>query len=90
MNVTGDSVDQTIENVERGNYTVAVRNNSSTTLSVSGFARYWISWRKALKTLDERMKNNEKTAFDYLYSSDADISAHYSGTCGRMQVRTRI
>ncbi len=40
VNVTDGSVDQAIEIVERGNYTLAVRNNSSTTISVSGYVNY--------------------------------------------------
>lgn len=40
VNVTDGSVDQVIEIVERGNYTLAVRNNSSTTISVSGYVNY--------------------------------------------------
>lgn len=40
VNVTDGSVDQVLEIVERGNYTLAVRNNSSTTISVSGYVNY--------------------------------------------------
>ena len=40
VNVTDGSVDQVIEIVERGNYTLAVRNNSSMTISVSGYVNY--------------------------------------------------
>ena len=34
------SINKTIEVVERGNYTFAIRNNSSVEISVSGFVRY--------------------------------------------------
>ena len=40
VNVTNGSVDQEIEVEQRGNYTFAVRNNSSYTVSVSGFVNY--------------------------------------------------
>mgnify|MGYP001035949701 FL=1 len=34
------SINKTIEIVERGNYTFAIRNNSSVEISVSGFVKY--------------------------------------------------
>ena len=40
VNVTDGSVDQEIEVDQRGNYTLAVRNNSSKEISVSGFVNY--------------------------------------------------
>ena len=40
VNVTDGSVDQEIEVDERGSYTLAVRNNSSQTVSVSGYVYY--------------------------------------------------
>ena len=40
VNVTNGSVDQIIEVVERGYYTLAIRNNSSKTVSVSGYVNY--------------------------------------------------
>lgn len=40
MNVTNGNIDQGIEIKERGNYTFAVRNNSSYTVEVTGFVNY--------------------------------------------------
>lgn len=40
VNVTNGSIDQTIEVDQRGNYTFAVRNNSSNAISVSGYVNY--------------------------------------------------
>ena len=40
VNVTGGSIDKTIRIKESGNYTFAVRNNSSSTIEVSGFVNY--------------------------------------------------
>ncbi len=40
INVTDGSFDETIEVDERGNYTLAIRNNSSKTISVSGYVNY--------------------------------------------------
>lgn len=40
VNVTDGSVDQEIEVDQRGSYTLAVRNNSSKEISVSGFVNY--------------------------------------------------
>lgn len=40
FNVTDGHVDKTIRVSERGNYTLAVRNNSGQTVSVSGFVKY--------------------------------------------------
>lgn len=40
VTVTNGSIDQEIEVSQRGNYTFAVRNNSSNTISVSGFVNY--------------------------------------------------
>ncbi len=40
VNVTGGSIDQTIRVNERGNYTFAVRNNSSVTIHTSGYVNY--------------------------------------------------
>lgn len=40
VNVTDGSVDQKIEVDQRGHYTLAVRNNSSQEISVSGFVNY--------------------------------------------------
>lgn len=40
VNVTDGSVDQEIEIERRGQYTLAVRNNSSKEISVSGFVNY--------------------------------------------------
>lgn len=40
VNVTDGSVDQKIEVDQRGSYTLAVRNNSSKEISVSGFVNY--------------------------------------------------
>ncbi len=40
VNVTDGSVDQAIEVSQRGDYTFAVRNNSSNTISVSGYINY--------------------------------------------------
>lgn len=40
VNVSGGSVDQTIEVTQRGHYILAVRNNSSATISVSGYINY--------------------------------------------------
>ena len=40
VNVTGGSVDQAIEVNQRGSYTLAVRNNSSDAISVSGYVNY--------------------------------------------------
>ena len=34
------SIDKTIDIIERGNYTFAIRNNSSVEISVSGFVNY--------------------------------------------------
>ncbi len=39
-NVTNGSINQTISIEERGTYTLAVRNNSSQTITVSGFVKY--------------------------------------------------
>lgn len=38
--VTDGSVDKTIQVLESGNYTFAIRNNSGMTVKVSGFVRY--------------------------------------------------
>lgn len=40
VTVTNGNVDQKIKITERGNYTFAVRNNSSYTISVSGYVNY--------------------------------------------------
>lgn len=40
FNESDGSVDKTIEVSKRGNYTLAVRNNSSQEISVSGFVNY--------------------------------------------------
>lgn len=40
ITVTNGSVDQTIEIEERGNYTFAIRNNSSRAVCVSGYINY--------------------------------------------------
>lgn len=40
INVTNGSIDQRIKVDQRGNYTLAVRNNSSQEISVSGFVNY--------------------------------------------------
>ena len=40
INVVGGSFDKTIKVDERGNYTFAVMNNSSATISVSGYVNY--------------------------------------------------
>ena len=40
LNVTNGSIDKTIRIEERGNYTFAARNNSSKTVSVSGYVSY--------------------------------------------------
>lgn len=40
VNVTGGSIDQSIEVDQRGDYTFAVQNNSSRTIRVSGFVNY--------------------------------------------------
>lgn len=40
FNVTDGSIDKTIQVNENGNYTFAVRNNSSQTVTVTGFVKY--------------------------------------------------
>ena len=40
VNVDNGSIDKTIKVEERGNYTFAVRNNSTGTISVSGYISY--------------------------------------------------
>lgn len=40
INVTDGNINDTILITKRGNYTFAVRNNSSTTISVTGFVQY--------------------------------------------------
>lgn len=40
FNVTGGSIDKTIRIEERGSYTFAVRNNSTKSISVSGYVNY--------------------------------------------------
>ena len=40
INVTNGSSDETIEIEERGKYTFAVRNNSGSTVKLSGFVKY--------------------------------------------------
>lgn len=40
INVTDGSIDTTIQVDKRGNYTFAVRNNSSKVISVSGYVNY--------------------------------------------------
>ncbi len=40
VTVTGGSVNYTFEVEERGSYTLAIRNNSSRTVSVSGYVNY--------------------------------------------------
>lgn len=40
VSVSNGSIDQAIEVTQRGNYTFAVRNNSSSAVSVSGYANY--------------------------------------------------
>ena len=40
VNVTGGSVDQTFDIDERGDYTLAIRNNSTSTISISGYVNY--------------------------------------------------
>ena len=40
VNVTGGGVNYTFEVEERGSYTLAIRNNSSQTVSVSGTINY--------------------------------------------------
>ena len=40
INTTDGNIDKTIRVDQRGNYTFAVRNNSSDTISVSGFVNY--------------------------------------------------
>jgi hypothetical protein len=38
--VSDGSIDETIEIEERGNYTLAIRNNSGKVIRVSGFVKY--------------------------------------------------
>lgn len=40
FSVTDGTIDKTIEIAERGNYRLAVKNNSNKTVSISGFVRY--------------------------------------------------
>lgn len=40
INVTSGTIDKTIVIEERGNYTLAIRNNSGETIQVSGFVKY--------------------------------------------------
>ena len=40
VNTTTGSFDKTIQVTQTGQYTMAVRNNSSTTISVSGYVKY--------------------------------------------------
>ena len=40
LNTTTGSFDKAIEVNQRGNYTLAVRNNSDMTISVSGYVNY--------------------------------------------------
>lgn len=40
LNVTNGSIDKAILISERGNYTFAIRNNSSSTVNVSGYINY--------------------------------------------------
>ena len=40
FNVTDGTIDKTIEIAERGNYRLAVKNNSSKTVKISGFVKY--------------------------------------------------
>ena len=40
FSVTGGSIDKTMEIPERGNYTLKIRNNASTSVKVSGFVEY--------------------------------------------------
>ncbi len=40
FNVTNGSIDKTIRIEESGNYTLQIRNNSSSTVKVSGFVKY--------------------------------------------------
>ena len=40
VNVTTGSIDKTIEVPENGNYVFAIRNNSESTVKVSGFVTY--------------------------------------------------
>ena len=40
ITVDNGCIDETIEIPERGNYTLAIRNNSSQTVQVSGFVKY--------------------------------------------------
>lgn len=40
INVTNGTIDKTIVIEERGNYTLAIRNNSGETIQVSGFVKY--------------------------------------------------
>ena len=40
INVTNGSIDESIEVDERGTYTLAIRNNSSKTVNVSGYINY--------------------------------------------------
>lgn len=40
ITVDNGCIDETIEVPERGNYTLAIRNNSSQTVQVSGFVKY--------------------------------------------------
>lgn len=40
INVTNGVIDKTIVIEERGNYTLAIRNNSANTIQVSGFVKY--------------------------------------------------
>lgn len=40
FNVTGGTIDKTIGIAERGNYRLAVKNNSSETVRISGFVKY--------------------------------------------------
>lgn len=40
FNITGGSIDKTVQVNESGRYTLQIRNNSSTTIEVSGFVNY--------------------------------------------------
>ena len=40
FNVTDGTIDKTIEIAESGNYRLAVKNNSSKTVKISGFVKY--------------------------------------------------
>jgi len=77
VNVTDGNIDYTIQITERGNYTFAVRNNSSTTIAVSGSAGSAAAQNRAYAAAVEAEQNAAQRAGITMEQVDALIDMGY-------------